>query len=186
MNKVQKTFGATLIEILLCFAILSTSLYPIAFLFQNFGINNKTSEKEFLATLIAHHATETLIAKRSIDPSYIPKMTSNAPVAMKSEIPEIPHEYFESITASGSYITDSNESKLFNVIKDFTFTIDTYLLDTRFYKVICKINYNENNKNKQIFFERQLYGITKAPEEFIDSEYDDLSENVEDYSFVTE
>ena len=162
------------------------ALYPIAFLFQHIGIDNKISEKEFIATLIAHHATETLIAKRSIDPSYIPQMTANAPVVMKSESTVIPHEYFTTITASGTYITKSDNSKLFEAIKDLTFTIDTYLLDTRFYKVICRINYKNKNKNKQIFFERLLYGITKEPEEFIDSEDDYLSNNIEDYSFDTE
>lgn len=170
-------------EILLCFAILSVSLYPIAFLFQHAGIDEKSSDGEMLATMLAHHATETLIAMRAKDASYIPQSAKNAPVAMRTDSPNVPHEYFKSINADGTCITNLNNPKLFELIKDYAFTIDTYLRDTRFYKTICKINYSQNGSNKQVFFERQLYGISQEFDDESDADYDEALIGDDAFSF---
>lgn len=182
--KIRSSYsGATLIEILLCFAILSASLYPIAFLFQHIGIDDRNSKKEFLATLLAHHATETLIAKRSLDASYVPQIANRMPVAMQTDSPLVPHEYFKAITPNGNCITNLNKPKIFNEIKDFTFSIATYLIDTRFYTAICTIHYSEKGKQKQVFFQRLLYGINKNPDELNDNEYENIQEATDDFSY---
>lgn len=148
--------NTTLIGLLLCLAILTLALYPVVFLVHLSAPNKLSSQNEYLATLLAHHATETLVAKRALDKGYLPKIANNAPVVVKINSAEQNHPYFQGLLPHGHDLNEVTDPVLFWAFNPFSFTLDNYLLDNNLFKAICKINYVKDGKTMQVFFERLL------------------------------
>ncbi|MDD3001176.1 MAG: hypothetical protein PHF29_05420 [Candidatus Riflebacteria bacterium] len=148
--------SATLIELLVCLAILSTALYPVVYMLQLSRPKHPSSQNEYLATLLAHHATETLTAKRALSPDYLPEIVSNSPVVVHKNSATPPHTLFDSLMPDGSQMNETNDSEVFWAFKPFTFSIDNYIADNNFYKVICQVNYTSNNMKSRIYFDKLI------------------------------
>ncbi len=137
-------------------AILSLSLYPVVFLLHLSSPNKLSSQNEYLATLLAHHATETLIAKKALNSNYLPKIAKAQPVVVKTNSIQQGHSYFKGILPQGQELNETTDPILFWAFKPFTMSLDNYLLDKNLFKAICKIHYTKDGKNMQVFFERLL------------------------------
>lgn len=148
--------SATLIELLICLAILSSTLYPLVYMLQLSRPKHPSSQNEYLATLLAHHATEALVAKRALSPDYLPEIVSNSPVVVHKNSANRPHTLFDSLMPDGAQMNETNDSEVFWAFKPFNFSIDTYIADNNFYKVICQVNYTSNNLKSRIYFDKLI------------------------------
>ena len=62
MIKHRTKFGTSLIEMLLALAILSISMYPIVYIVNIAMPVTVHNDDEYLATMLAHHVIETIVA----------------------------------------------------------------------------------------------------------------------------
>jgi hypothetical protein len=109
-----------------------------------------------MATLLAHHVVETIVAKRAQDPSYLPAMSYSEPVVQSAEHVEPVSQYFRTISPSGESITENDDSQLFWSLKPYKCQIDTYYLDESLFKAIVYITYQKEGRTMKVFFERLL------------------------------
>jgi hypothetical protein len=128
----------------------------VVFLVHLSAPNKLSSQNEYLATLLAHHATETLIAQKALDKAYLPKIAQNLPVVVKTNSAEQSHPYFNGLLPNGQDLNETTDPILFWAFTPFTLSIDNYLLDNNLFKAICKVSYIKDSKTMQIFFERLL------------------------------
>lgn len=153
--KKQKTkSGISLIEMLLALAILSVCLYPIAYITciaNTVSPGITQSDDECLATLLAHHIMETIIAKRGCNSAYLPSMSKQAPVVQTSA-GEI-NEYFKDFSDSNPK-TVTADKQLLEKLSKFSCSVDTYYLDDNMFKVIVYVTYKRDGREIKTFFER--------------------------------
>ena len=116
----------------------------------------QTNHQEYTATLLAHHVIETIVARRAVNPSYLPAMSEPEPVVESAEHVEPVSQYFRNISANNDSITETNDSQLFWTLKPFKCQIDTYYLDGNLFKAIVYITYQREGRTMKVFFERLL------------------------------
>lgn len=160
--------GTNILELLLALAILSVSMYPIVYIFRIAAPARQKTQTEYLATLLAHHAMETIIARRLIDPEYLPAMSDPEPVVQSSDSVSNVSQYFRDISEKGENINESNDSQLFWPLKQFNCQIDTYYLEGAMFKVIVYVSYLKDGRNMKVFFERLLSRSEAENEDLIE------------------
>jgi hypothetical protein len=152
----QLRSGTSLMELLLALAVLSAAMYPVVFIFRIGNPPKQTNHQEYTATLLAHHVIETIVARRAVNPSYLPAMSEPEPVVESAEHVEPVSQYFRNISANNDSITETNDSQLFWTLKPFKCQIDTYYLDGNLFKAIVYITYQREGRTMKVFFERLL------------------------------
>lgn len=143
-------------ELLLALSILSAALYPVVFIFRIASPAKMKNHNEYMATLLAHHVIETIVAKRAKNPAYLPAMSDPEPVVQSAESVEPVSQHFRSISETGESITESNDPQLFWSLKPFKCQIDTYYLDGSLFKALVYITYQKEGRTMKVFFERLL------------------------------
>ena len=150
----KKTTKTNLLELLLALAILSASLYPIAYIFKLGRPSIKKTQIEFLATLLAHHVMESIVAAKNLDSDYLPMMTEKESIVETHNSISNLSEYFAKASESNLPIDDKDE--LYWSLKPFKCKVDTYYLEGSIYKVIVYISYLKEGKEMRVFLERLL------------------------------
>ena len=146
----------SLFETLLVMAILSVSIYPLVHIIYISMPISSHSDDEYMATLLAHHVMESIVAKRAKDPSYIPSVSEACPVALPSGSSDKISEYFSFFKEYNGSITETNDPQLYWAIKKFKCKVDTYFLDKDMFKVFVYIIYQKDGREMKVFFERLL------------------------------
>ncbi len=147
--------GTNILELLLALSILSVSLYPIVYIFRIAHPPRQKTHTEYLATLLAHHAMETIIAKKALDPAYLPMMSDDQPVVESADAIANVSEYFRDISEKGENLNE-DDSQLYWSLKQFNCRIDTYYLEGALFKAIVYVSYIKDGRTMKVFFERLL------------------------------
>jgi len=147
---------ANILELLLALAILSVSMYPLVYIFRISQVPRQKTQTEYLATLLAHHVIETIVARKSVNPSFLPFMSEAEPVVQSSDSVAPVSHYFRGIGEDGENITENDPGQLYWHLKQFSCQIDTYYLEGALYKVIVYISYLNEGRKMRVFFERLL------------------------------
>lgn len=150
----KKGRKTNLLELLLVLAILSVSLYPVAYIFKLGQPSSKSTQTEFLATLLAHHVMETIVASKNKNSDYLPMMTEKEPIVETHNSGSDISEYF--LKASENNLPIDNNDDLYWSLKPFKCKVDTYYLEGSIYKVIVYISYSKEGKEMKVFLERLL------------------------------
>ncbi len=148
--------GTSLMELLLALAVLSAAMYPIVFIFRIGSPPRQSNQQEYMATLLAHHVIETIVARRAQDPSFLPTMSYAEPVVQSAENVEPVSQYFRNIASSGESITESEDPQMFWSLKPYKCQVDTYYLADNLFKAIVYITYQREGRTMKVFFERLL------------------------------
>ena len=146
----------SLLETLLVLAILSVSIYPLVHIIHISMPVTAHTDDEYMATLLAHHVMETIVARRAKDPSYIPSVSEACPVVRTSGSSDKISEYFSYFKEYNGPITETNDPQLYWTINNFKCKVDTYLLDKGMFKVFVYIIYKKDGREMKVFFERLL------------------------------
>jgi len=157
--------SANILELLLALAILSVSMYPLVYIFRISQAPRQKTQTEYLATLLAHHVIESIIAHKAVDPAFLPAMSEAEPVVQSADSVAPVSYYFRNICASGENISENDPDQLFWHLKQFSCQIDTYYLEGALYKVIVYVSYLKEGRKMRVFFER-LLPQTDPGEEF--------------------
>lgn len=155
-NQQKQKHSANILELLLALSILSVSMYPLVYIFRISQTPRQKTQTEYLATLLAHHVIETIVARKSVDPAFLPFMSDAEPVVQSTDSVAPVNHYFRGISESGENITENDPAQLFWHLKQFNCQIDTYYLEGALYKVIVYISYQNEGRNMRVFFERLL------------------------------
>ncbi len=147
---------ANILELLLALSILSVSMYPLVYIFRISHAPRQKTQTEYLATLLAHHVIESIVARKSVNPAFLPYMSEAEPVVQSSDSVAPVSHYFRSIGEDGENITENDPNQLFWHLKQFNCQIDTYYLEGALYKVIVYISYLNEGRKMRVFFERLL------------------------------
>ena len=146
----------SLLETLLVLAILSVSIYPLAHIIYISMPLSLHTDDEYMATLLAHHVMETIVAKRAKDPSYIPSVSEASPVVLPPGSSEKVSEYFSNFKEYNGPVNEKNDPQLYWAINKFKCKVDTYFLDKGMFKVFVYIIYQKDGREMKVFFERLL------------------------------
>ena len=155
MNNINRK-AFSLLETLLVLAILSVSIYPLAHIIYISMPLNLHTDDEYMATLLAHHVMETIVAKRAKDPSYIPSVSEASPVVLPPGSSEKVSEYFSNFKEYNGPVNEKNDPQLYWAINKFKCKVDTYFLDKGMFKVFVYIIYQKDGREMKVFFERLL------------------------------
>lgn len=148
--------GSNILELLLALAILSVSMYPIVYIFRIATPAKQKTQTEYMATLLAQHAMESIVARRLIDPDYLPTMSDPEPVVQSSDSVANVSPYFRGISEKGENFNEADDAPLYWSLKQFNCQIDTYYLEGDIFKVIVYVSYQKDGRNMKVFFERLL------------------------------
>ncbi len=148
--------GTNLLELLLALSILTSALYPIVYLFKIAKPNQPKTQQEFLATLLAHHVVETMVAKKMMNAEYLPVMTESEPIVAEAVSGKSVSEYFNSFSPENDSVSEKSDKQIFWSLKPFSCQVDTYYLEGNLYKVIAYIGYTFEDKKMRVFLERLL------------------------------
>lgn len=148
--------SANILELLLALALLSVSMYPLVYIFRISQAPRQKSQTEYLATLLAHHVIETVVARKSADPAFLPLMSDPEPVVQSTDSVAPVSYYFRGICENGENICENDPNQLFWQLKQYSCQIDTYYLEGELYKVIVYISYLNEGRKMRVFFERLL------------------------------
>lgn len=159
--------SANILELLLALSILSVSMYPLVYIFRISHAPRQKTQTEYLAILLAHHVIETIVARKRVDPSFLPLMSEAEPVVQSADSVAPVSPYFRGICESGENISENDPAQLFWHLKQFKCQIDTYYLEGALYKVIVYVSYLNEGRKMRVFFERLL------PQKGTESEEDD-------------
>lgn len=146
--------GLSLIEILLVLAILSMSLFPLSHILTLAKPVDLHTDDEYMATLLAQHVMESIIAKRKINLSYLPAMSDFKPIVSSSINQEPISEYFNYFSEFNGPVSEVNNPQLYWEINKYKCKVDTYLLDDNLFKVIVYISYTQNDREMKVYLER--------------------------------
>lgn len=146
--------GTQILELLFILAILTVSIFPLAFIFKSLPFIKQETQKEVLATMLAHHIIETILAKKTQENNYLPFMSEPAPpVEIKGSVTPV-SEYFR--THNGDYLIKKEDTQLYEAFKHYNCKVDTYYLDESLYRIIVYVAYNEGERPVTIYLERLL------------------------------
>lgn len=146
--------GTNLLELLLALAILTGALYPLVYIFRMAIPAQQKTQTELLATLLAHHVMETIVAKKLEDPDYLPQMTEVEPLVMMPGSVAPVSEYFRHMSDSGGILEREEDSELYWPLHQYKCQVDTYYLEGSLYKVIVYISYEQDGRTMRVFLER--------------------------------
>ncbi len=149
--------GQGLLELLLAASIFTVALVPLMYLFRLSRPPEKTSEMEFTATLLAHHVMEKILAEKLSDPRYLPPVTSEDPTVVIPGKLQPVSEFFRGILGKETGLEETDQAKLYWLLKPFSCQVNNYYLDDYIYKIIVYITYEEEGKNKRVFVEHLLH-----------------------------
>ena len=152
---INKKKDLSLIECLIVFAILSMSLFPLIQIIKFASPVNTNTDDEYLASLLAHHVMETIIAKRANNSSFFPSVSESYPVVLASESNKI-SEYFDDLPEFDGAINKTNSPRLFNAFNKYKCKIDSFFLDSNLFKIVVYISFNKNGHKTRVYFERLL------------------------------
>jgi hypothetical protein len=114
------------------------------------------TQTELLATLLAHHVMETIIANKIENPDYLPQMTDSQPVVhSENQVVQV-SDYFSHIGENFAPVSQENDEQLYWTLKQFNCHVDTYYLEGFLYKVIVYITYHHDGREMKIFLERLM------------------------------
>ncbi|GAB4273924.1 MAG: hypothetical protein Kow0029_13920 [Candidatus Rifleibacteriota bacterium] len=165
MSDQKSRRGTNLLELLLALAILSGSLYPIVYIFKMAQPAREKTQNEFLATLLAHHVAETIVAGKIANKDYLPQMSEAKPVVSIADSAQQVSEFFKYISEKGEPVVEDDASQLYWPLKQFNCQLDTYYLEGLLYKVIIYITYNEDGRKMKVFLERLMAQPELIPDE---------------------
>ena len=154
--------ATSLLETLLVLAVLSVAIYPLVHIICISMPANLHTDDEYMATLLAHHVMETIVARRAKDPSYMPSVTEACPVVPSPGSSEKISEYFSFFKEYNGPITETKDPQLYWAINKFKCKIDTYFQDKGMFKVFVYIIYKKDGRDMKVFFER-LLPLNEAP-----------------------
>ncbi len=160
---IKQRRGINILELLLAMAILSVSLYPIVYIFRLARPIYQKTHTEYLATLLAHHTMESIIARKMNDKSYLPTMSDPQPIVETSESVSHVSSYFRGLSRTGDNFNEKEDPELFWSLKQFNCQIDTYYLEGNVFKVIVYVLYEKEGRKMRVFFERLL---SRSEEEY--------------------
>jgi hypothetical protein len=152
----QSKRGTSLMELLLALAILSAAMYPVVFIFRIGSPPKQSNQQEYMATLLAHHVIESIVARHAQNPSYLPMMSDAEPIVESVEHVEPVSRYFRELSDANESITEFSDPQLFWSLKPYKCQIDTYYLADGLFKVIVYITYQREGRTMKVFFERLL------------------------------
>lgn len=150
------TKGTNLLELLLALSILSASMYPLVYIFKMAQPAAEKTQNEFLATLLCHHVTETIIANKIKNSDYLPQMTDSEPVVQSENSVQQVSEYFANVTELNRPIEESENPRLYEHLKPFKCQVDTYYLEGMIYKSMVYVSYMQDKRKMKVFLERLL------------------------------
>ncbi len=146
--------AASLIEILLVLAILSVAILPFVHIIgMSYPVDSHTDD-EYMATLLAQHIMESIIAKRDKNPNFLPSVSELKPVVKANELSNNLSEYFSYFEEYKGPVTKSDEPQLYWSINKFKCKVDTYLLDSNIFKVVVYVIYQEDKREMKVYLER--------------------------------
>lgn len=146
--------GVNLFELLLALAIVSALLYPMMIIIRTSKSPLNESPKELLATFLAHHVMEKIIAKKSVDYDYLPRMNEEEPLVDVAGSVLPVSQFFRHNT--GEKLISPSDEALYDIVRNYKCKIDTYYLENSMYKVIVYISFIEENTRKRVFLTRIL------------------------------
>lgn len=150
-NKNKK--AVSLIEILLILAILSIAIVPFVHIISlSIPVDSHTDD-EYMATLLAQHVMETIIAKRIKNPGFLPSVSESKPIVSLNQTDKI-SEYFDYFEEFKGPVTKKQDSQLYWAIDKFKCKVDTYLLDSNLFKVVVYIIYQKDGREMKVYLER--------------------------------
>ena len=165
--------GMTLIETLLILAILSVALVPLVHIINMASPSESHADDEYLAVLFAHHVIEEIIAKRALNPNFLPTVCQASPIVLNPEDSNKVNEYFNYFEEFKGAITEKNSPQLYWAMKKYKCKVDTYLLDSDMFKVIVYVSYLKEGREIKVYLERLLPNINNIA-------FDNKSNNEED------
>lgn len=161
--------GISIIELLLALAILSVSMYPLVYVITIAEPAKLENDDEYIATMLAHHVIETIVARRAKDPSYLPHMSDSRPVVALTGSTQPVNEYFVNLPEYNDAIRETNEPQLYWSFNKFSCQADTYYLDDNIFKIIVYVTYPQEGRTMKVFFER-LLPLNNMPDELPEDE----------------
>lgn len=136
------------LELLLTLALLTACAYPAVYMFCTSSPKTKGSQAKYTAVLLAHHVMESIIAKKLINPEYVPDIIPSEKVAQTGE--------FFKLLNSPNEPSKAAYSRLAKALNGFEYRVDTYYLEENVYKIIVYVTYQLDGNEMSIFFERLL------------------------------
>ena len=156
MTKAFIKKGMSLIETLLILAILSIVIVPLAHIINIASPTESSEDDEYLAVLFAHHVMEEIIAKRALDPNFLPTVCKSAPIVSTIDNAKDINDYFKYFEEFKGPVTEANSPQLYWAMKKYKCKVDTYLLDSNMFKVVVYISYPKDGREMKVYFERLL------------------------------
>jgi len=148
--------------------LLSVSLIPLFYLFNLTKKAAEISEKEVLASLLAHHVMEEIVAFCNNNPDSLPPITNEEPTVRSPENPQNVSEYFREILGKSDGLSETDFPALYWALKQYKCQIDTYFLEDNIYKVIVYVTFEDSGQKRKIFLERL---ISRAPSDAQNSKF---------------
>lgn len=155
-KKYKTSIGTAVVELLLAACLLSVALVPLFYILRFTKLPVVKSESDFMATLLAHHAVETIVAQNLFDPKVLPTITGDEPVVVKPYGYRYVSPYFREILNHWNGLEEADNPVLFWAMKQFSCNVDTYYLEDNLFKAIVYIDWEERGRPKRIFLERLL------------------------------
>lgn len=156
IKKIHFRIAFTLFETLIIITILSLCLSPTFYILRQLQPVSSEIETQLdiIATLIAHHILETIIAQLySSSHKCLPEIISSEQQFTNSK-------YFETIknALSNSKIVENHKisDKILSTLEKFKIKIENYFLDNNLFKLVITIKYNDIHENKKIIIDRVI------------------------------
>ena len=160
----------SLIELLVVLTILSVSFFPLTQIINLASRKTRSNNDSFfIATMIAHHVMESIIAKRDANPNWLPSVCDYKSIVLASDTESV-NEYFDTFVEYDGAITQAKDSRLFETLKKYKCRIDSYFLEKDLFKIVVYITYLEDKIEKKIYLERILSHNSYNPENETETE----------------
>ena len=154
MNIIKNKKAISLIETLLVLAVLSLSFIPFAHIIVISHPVDTYADDEYLATLLANHVIESIIAKRAKDPSYLPSDNGVKSVVSNTETQGSLSEFFDYFEEFKGPVSKKADPQLYWAINNFNCKVNTYLIDDNLFKVVVFIMYKKDGQEMKVYLER--------------------------------
>lgn len=152
-------------EILLVLTVLSFSLFPLVHIIAMTSPVDLHTDDEYMATLLAQHVMETIIAKRANNPNYLPSVSDFRPVVASIGTLEQTSEFFNDFKEFNGPVSENLEPQLYWAMNKFKCRVDTYLLDDALFKVVVYITYVHDGRDMKVYVERLFAQNSILPQE---------------------
>lgn len=154
LKKYPARSAASQLEILLAACFLSVTLVPLLFIVRMASPLDHRSPTEFVATLLAHHVMERIIAEKADNPESLPAMTVSQPIVGSGVGFSDVSRYFRDFLGYRNSLEEQHQPDLYHCLRPYQCQVDVYYLEGNVYKVIACISYTEEDRQKRVFLER--------------------------------